>query len=108
MWLIVSGIAAVNATVLHILLRQYRQRLRLGILALMLWGMFIMVLVDHSAAFMVGEPFIQVTTGGLIASGAVLGMVMLILVIGIWLTVILLSPQGRSGNVNREKIMQEL
>lgn len=51
----------------------------------MLIGTFIMVLVDHVIAFIAGEPFIEATTDGLIGSGAILGLLMVLSVFVIWL-----------------------
>ena len=83
MWLIITLIAAVAATVAFFLIKN--KKYKLNLLALMLWGTFIMILVDHVIAFISeGGEFIEFTTDGLIASGTMLGIVMLIPIVAVW------------------------
>ena len=83
MWLVITFIAAVAVTAAYFPAKN--KKYRLDLLALMLWGTFIMVLVDHTIAFLSeGGEFIKATTDGLISSGAMLGMAMLISVIAVW------------------------
>lgn len=93
MWLIVTLIATVVVTAIYLLLKGYRKKYKLGFLALMLWGTFLMVLVDHLIAFISGEPFMKVTTDGLIKSGTMLGIVMIIPIFVIWIITISI-PSG--------------
>ena len=62
MWLITTLIAAVS---------------------LRLWGASVMILTDHIIGYESGE-FIQMTTEGMITSGTVLGIAMLIPIFIIW------------------------
>lgn len=62
-------------------LRKYR----FGFLALMLFGTFIMVLVDHSIAFMgEGGEFVSASTDGLIPDSALLGALMAAPLVAVW------------------------
>jgi len=80
MWLITSFIAAITVTVLWVFAPKKYQ---LNFLVLMLWGLTIMVLIDHIMGYESGS-FIQMETDGLITNGVVLGIVMLIPIFLIW------------------------
>jgi len=80
MWLIISTIAAIAATAAWI---RTPKRYNLGSLSLMLWGLALMVLADHVLGYS-GGPFIEMETEGLITSGTLLGMAMLIPVFIAW------------------------
>ncbi|HVQ01677.1 MAG TPA: hypothetical protein VMT57_09220 [Candidatus Thermoplasmatota archaeon] len=80
MWLITSFIAAIAVTAIWIFTPKKYQ---LGFLGLMLWGLAIMVLVDHIIGYQ-GGPFIEMETNGLITNGTVLGITMLIPIFIIW------------------------
>jgi len=81
MWLITSFVAAIIVTAL----RAYApRRYKLDYLAMMLWGLSIMVLVDHVMGYEGSGPFLEMETNGLIQSGTVLGIAMLIPVFIIW------------------------
>jgi len=88
MWLIVTFLVTAAATTAYVLLRHQREKYKLGLLTMMLWGTFLMVLVDHLIAFMHGEKFIEVTTGGLIKSGTLLGIMMVVPICLIWIIAI--------------------
>jgi hypothetical protein len=78
MWLIIVLACALIVTALHFTLKE-RERYKLGFLALMLWGTFIMVLVDHTLAFMEhGGDFIEMTTDGLVPDSTILGVLMVL------------------------------
>ena len=94
MWLVVSLIAALAASAAYSLMPSKRKELRLGLLSLMLWGVAIMVLVDHTMAFLKGEPFIEFTTDGLIGSSVLLGIAMLAPIFAIWV-IIAFTPIGK-------------
>jgi len=84
MWLIITFICAVCATLLHFGIKRHGN-LRLHFLALMLWGTFIMVLVDHSIAFAEnGGDFIEITTSGLVPDAALLGGLMVVPLVAVW------------------------
>jgi hypothetical protein len=68
MWLITSFIAAVAVTAVWIFAPKKYQ---LGLLGLMLWGLSIMVLVDHIMGYE-GGAFVGMETDGLIPNGVVL------------------------------------
>jgi hypothetical protein len=80
MWLITSFIAAIAVTAIWSFAPKKYQ---LGFLGLMLWGLAIMVLVDHIMGYQ-GGPFIEMETNGLIINGTVLGITMLIPIFIIW------------------------
>ncbi len=91
MWLIITLIATIIVSAAYLLLKEYRKRLKLSLLALMMLGTFLMVLADHTIAFINGEPFIEVTTDGLIQSGTILGFAMIIPIFMIWIIAITVS-----------------
>jgi len=91
MWLVTTGVSAVSVTVLNLFLPK---RLKLGFLALMLWGATIMILIDHILGYE-GGPFLERVTDGMIKSGTLLGIAMLIPIIGIWLVSVLITNLKR-------------
>ncbi|VVC02353.1 Uncharacterised protein [uncultured archaeon] len=91
MWLVVSFLAALAASFAYLRFGSLRAKYKLGFLALMLWGMTIMVAVDHGLAFLGGAPFISFSTNGLISNSALLGLLMLVPIILIWAAVVFLS-----------------
>ena len=94
MWLITTFIAALTATLLWFLLRK---KYKLGFLSLMLWGATIMILVDHLLGYEGGK-FLEIETDGMIKSGVLLGIMMLIPVFLIWFIALFISKlQRRSG-----------
>jgi len=88
MWLLVILVATITVSLLYVVLKEQRKSLKLGFLALMLWGTFLMVLVDHTMAFLSGKPFLQVTTTGLIRSGTLLGVAMITPIFAIWIVAV--------------------
>jgi len=67
---------------------------RLDLLALMLWGTFIMILVDHTVGFLNGGgEFLEITTDGLITSGTILGIAMLVPVFLIWIIAVFMQTR---------------
>ena len=80
MWLITSLIAALAVTAVWIVAPKKYQ---LGFLGLMLWGLSIMVLIDHILGYE-GGAFIEMETDGMITNGLVLGIAMLIPIFTIW------------------------
>ena len=80
MWLITSFIAAIAVTALWIIAPK---KYHFGFLGLMLWGLAIMVLVDHILGYE-GGAFVEMETDGLIPNGIVLGITMLIPIFIIW------------------------
>lgn len=80
MWLITSFIAAAAVTAVWIFAPKKYQ---VGFLSLMLWGLSIMVLVDHIIGYE-GGAFVEMETDGLIPNGVVLGITMLIPLFIIW------------------------
>jgi hypothetical protein len=80
MWLITTFVAGVIVTAIWFIVpRKYQ----VGFLALMLWGLGAMLIVDHVLGYE-GGPFIEMETDGLIENGTVLGIAMLIPVFMIW------------------------
>jgi hypothetical protein len=80
MWLITTSIVAIIVTAVW---SYAPKKYKLGNLALMLWGLTLFILVDHTLGYE-GGPFIEMETDGLIESGTVLGLAMLIPVFLIW------------------------
>jgi hypothetical protein len=92
MWLITSLIAAIAVTAIWVFAPKKYQ---LSFLALMLWGLSIMVLVDHILGYE-GGAFVEMETDGLISNGIVLGIVMLIPIFIIWeISLIRLKLKGK-------------
>lgn len=91
MWLITTLIAALAATLLWFLLKK---KYKLGFLSLMLWGATIMILIDHILGYEGGK-FLETETDGMIKSGVLLGIVMLLPVFFIWFIAILISKLKR-------------
>lgn len=80
MWLITTFVAAIFVTAIW---AYAPKKYKLDFLGLMLWGLAIMILVDHIMGYE-GGPFIEMETDGLIQNGTVLGIAMLIPVFIIW------------------------
>ncbi|MBD3416858.1 MAG: hypothetical protein GF416_06990 [Candidatus Altiarchaeales archaeon] len=59
------------------------KKYKLGSLAIMLWGLSLMIFVDHALGYE-GGPFIEMETDGLIESGTVLGIAMIMPLFIIW------------------------
>ena len=91
MWLITTFIAALVVTLLWFLLKK---KYKLGFLSLMLWGATIMILVDHLLGYEGGK-FLEIETDGMIKSGALLGIAMLIPVFFIWFIALFISKLQR-------------
>lgn len=100
MWLITSLVAALTVTALWFMAPE---KYRLNLLALMLWGLSVMVLVDHVMGYEGSGPFLEVATEGLIESGLVLGIAMLIPIFIVWEIALAVSKleMGESWYTNR-------
>ncbi|MGQ9707688.1 MAG: hypothetical protein ACUVUR_02285 [bacterium] len=96
MWLIITAVAALIATICW---WRFKGRYKLGFLSLMLWGSTVMILVDFILGYEGGR-FIETTTDGLVKNGALLGLLMLVPVLVIWLGGLIVS-RGRPKSVNR-------
>jgi len=97
MWLVTSLIAATGVTAVYIALRDPK-KYNLDWLCLMLWGLAVMVLVDHVIGYIrEGGEFIEFTTGGLVPNGTVLGIMMLIPIFTIWEIAALVSKARRAS-----------
>lgn len=88
MWLITTLVAAIAVTALWLIAPK---KYRLDLLSLMLWGLGIMVFVDHVMGYEGSGPFLEMATDGLIESGVVLGIAMLIPVFIVWEVYLILS-----------------
>jgi len=94
MWLVTTLIAAIAITTIwYVKPKIYK----LDILSLMLWGTSIMIFVDHIIGFEGGE-FIKLETEGLITSGTILGITMLIPIFVLW-GVTLVTSKSKEKNV---------
>jgi hypothetical protein len=80
MWLLTTLFAAIGTTALWLVAPK---KYRFGTLSLMLWGAGTMILVDHVLGYE-GGPFFEAQTDGLIANGAVLGIVMIVPLFAVW------------------------
>lgn len=103
MWLVISLAAALAASAACLLLPSARGKRNLGFLALMLWGLAIMVSVDRAISFMQGGPLLEISTPGLIGNGALLGIAMLVPVLLIWAAATF-TPLGRKANGNAAQL----
>ena len=96
MWLITTLIAALAVTAVWFVAPKKYQ---LGLLGLMLWGLAVMILVDHIMGYGGSEPFLEMETDGLIENGTVLGIAMLIPIFTIWEVVLTMSKLR--GNIGK-------
>ncbi len=93
MWLVTSLIAALISTTIWGFVTK---KAKLGFLSLMLWGLTVMISIDHVMGYE-GGPFFEMGTDGLISSGIVLGILMLVPVLLVWgIAVIIGTFKGRS------------
>lgn len=91
MWLITSFLAAIAVTVVYIYAKNPK-KFHLDWLCLMLWGLAVMVLIDHSIGFIrEGGEFMEVTT-----EGTLLGIMMLMPLFIVWEIVALISKGRRA------------
>ena len=93
MWLITSMIAAIAVT----LIWKFWPKIapRMDILALMLWGLTVMILVDHVLGYE-GGVFLEAETDGLVTNGYLLGVLMLIPVLAAWIIYIMLAKRKKN------------
>lgn len=96
MWFLTTGTAAVIATICW---RLFKGKYRLGLLSLMLWGASVMIVVDLIIGYQGGE-FFERTTEGMVRSGTMLGLLMLLPVFFIW-GLVLVITKIRARAVNR-------
>jgi len=96
-WLITTLIAALAVTIAWIVVSE---KYKLSFLALMLWGLSVMIFVDHVLGYE-GGAFLEMETDGLITSGIVLGIAMLIPVFILWEAVLV---KAKLKNELEEKI----
>lgn len=95
MWLVTTLIAAIAVTAIwYVKPKIYK----LDILSLMLWGTSIMILVDHIIGYEGGE-FIEFETDGLIKSGTLLGIVMLIPIFVLWEILLIISKPKEKKSI---------
>ena len=92
MWLITTLIAAVAATLAWYFIPG--RRYRLEALAMMLWGLGAMILVDHILGYE-GGAFLEAETDGLVTNAYLLGALMLVPVLAAWIIYVII--------VNRRK-----
>ncbi|MGB9717718.1 MAG: hypothetical protein ACPL4E_04685 [Thermoproteota archaeon] len=89
----VSWWAAILVTAVYIYSKNPKTY-RLDWLCLMLWGLAIMVLVDHTLGFIIeGGEFIETSTEGYIENGTLLGITMLIPIFLAWEISVLVSKR---------------
>ena len=93
MWLVTTLIAAIAVTAIWYLKPKIY---KLDILSLMLWGTSIMILVDHIIGYE-GGAFIELETEGMITSGTLLGIVMLIPIFVFWEILLITSKPKRKS-----------
>lgn len=91
MWLLVTLAAAVAVTAASFAVPKKYQ---LNLLAMMMWGLGLMLLVDHVMGYEGNGPFLEAETDGLIANGVALGFAMLIPVFAIWTTSVMISKRN--------------
>ncbi len=93
MWLITSLIAAVVVTLLWRFKGQ--TSLKLDILAVMLWGLTVMIFVDHMMGYE-GGSFLEAETDGFVPNSTLLGILMLIPVVIVWAIYIMIANRKRT------------
>jgi len=92
MWLIISWLTAIVATATYIYSKDPKTY-RLDLLCLMLWGLAVMVLIDHIIGFVIeGGEFIEISL-----DGALIGIMMLIPILTFWEISALISKKGRAS-----------
>ncbi|VVB56828.1 Uncharacterised protein [uncultured archaeon] len=74
-------------------LRGIYSKYKFGLLALMLAGTAIMVLVDRGMGWLGGAPFWEWTATGMVSSGALLGVQMLLPALLIWMGAVVLQKK---------------
>lgn len=90
MWLVISWWAAIATTAVYIYSKKPKTY-RLDWLCLMLWGLAVMVLIDHIIGFIIeGGEFIEMSL-----NGAFIGIMMLIPILIIWEISALISKMRR-------------
>jgi len=95
MWLVTTVIAAIAVTAIwYVKPKIYK----LDILSLMLWGTSIMIMVDHLIGYE-GGAFLELETEGLITSGVLLGIVMLIPIFIFWEILLILTKPKAKMNI---------
>ena len=98
MWLLTTLVAAVWVTAASFAVPK---RYQMNFLAMMLWGLGLMLLVDHFMSYVGSGPFLEARTDGLIESGVALGVVILIPVFLIWgITVTISKLKDRAVESN--------
>jgi hypothetical protein len=97
MWLVTTLVAALIPTALWAFVTK---KARLGFLSLMLWGLTGMITIDHVLGYE-GGPFFEMETDGLISSGILLGILMLIPVILVW-GIALIIDRVRGNNARND------
>jgi hypothetical protein len=95
MWLITTFVAAVIVTAIW---AYAPKKYKIDTLALMLWGLGIMILIDHIMGYEGGE-FLEMETDGLIHNGTLLGIAMLIPVFILWEIQLVTSKLKTNVNV---------
>lgn len=94
MWLITSLVGALLFTAIYFLNKEKGEKWKIHWLALMFFGTFIMVLVDHALGYEGGD-FLEVETDGMITNGILLGIVMSIPVFVVWGIGVLISRRNK-------------
>lgn len=94
MWLITTLIAAIAATLAWHFIPN--RKFRLDALAMMLWGLGAMILVDHILGYEDGA-FLEAETDGLVANAYLLGVLMLIPVVAAWLIYIMFANRKKKA-----------
>jgi len=97
MWLITTLISAMIVTLVWRFLPQVK--LKLEYLSMMLWGLTIMILVDHILGYE-GGAFFEMETDGLVTNGILLGILMLIPILAIW--AIYVARSNRNADLVKE------
>lgn len=93
MWLVTTLFSALVSTALWAITPK---RAKLGFLSLMLWGLTVMISIDHVLGYE-GGPFFEMETDGMISNGVVLGILMLVPVLIIWgIALFIEKVKGRS------------
>lgn len=84
MTLVITGIAAIIATIVLYAKPVLAQRFHIGVLALMYWGASLMWCVDGFATLAEGEGFIELSDAVAMSDDALLGVCVVVLGLVVW------------------------
>ncbi len=94
MWLLTTFLAALTATAFAYV---FKNKYKLGLLCLMLWGGTIMILIDHLLGYK-GGAFLETETNGFIPNSTLLGLAMLVPVLLVWVIAVYMQRSNKCSD----------